>query len=43
VRFFLDVPDTSENRAFFLQTKERLKQRFAQTEIWITTFPVETL
>lgn len=43
VRFFLDVPDTVENRTFFLEVKERLKARFRQREIWITTFPIETL
>ena len=43
VRFFLDVPDTPENRAFFLQTKDRLKKRFEQVEIWITTFSIEVL
>ncbi len=43
VRIFADVPDTAENVAFFLQMKERLKQRFEQEEIWITTFRVEVI
>ena len=43
VRFFLDVPDTEENRAFFREAKERLKARFQQIEIWITTYAVERL
>jgi hypothetical protein len=43
VRMFLDVPDTAENRAYFQAAKERLKARFQQVEIWITTYPVETL
>jgi hypothetical protein len=43
VRIFADVGDSPENIAFFLQMKERLKQRFEQAEIWITTFPVEVL
>lgn len=43
VRLFADVPDTAEHRAFFLQAKETLKERFRQEEIWVTTFPVETL
>ena len=43
VRFFLDVPDTTENRAFFREAKERLKARFQQEEIWITTYPIEVL
>ena len=43
VRIFADVPDTAENLAFFLQAKERLKGRFEQEEIWITTFPIEVI
>ena len=43
VRFFLDVPDTPENLAYFRETKERLKERFQQEEIWITTHLVEVL
>jgi hypothetical protein len=43
VRIFADVRDSPENIAFFLQMKERLKQRFEQAEIWITTFPVEVI
>ena len=43
MRLFADVQDSAENRAFFLQMKHRLKQRFEQEEIWITTFPVEVL
>lgn len=43
VRIFADVPDTAENLAFFLQIKERLKKRFEQEEIWITTFPIEVI
>ena len=43
IRMFADVPDTAENLAFFLQAKTRLKERFEQEEIWITTFPVEVI
>lgn len=43
IRIFADVPDTAENLAFFLQTKERLKERFEQEEIWITTYLVEVI
>src|SRR5882724_3792779 len=42
-RMFVDVPDTSENLEFFGQYKERLKERFKQVEIWITTYPVEAV
>jgi hypothetical protein len=37
IRVFVDVPDTPENRAFFLSFKERLKSRFKQLDIWMTT------
>ena len=42
-RTFVDVPDTPENRQFFVQFKETLKQRFQQFDIWLTTFPVELI
>jgi hypothetical protein len=42
-RVFVDVPDTAENRRFFYDLKERLKQRFEQVDIWITMHPVERL
>ena len=37
VRVFVDVPGTPENRQFFIRFKERLKERFQQLEIWLTT------
>lgn len=43
VRVFLDVPDSAENRDFFDQLKERLKTRFQQIDIWITTYLIEVL
>lgn len=42
-RLFVDVPDTPENRQFFLEFKETLKARFRQRDIWMTTHPVEVL
>ena len=30
-------------RDFFVDFKERLKQRFAEWDIWITTYPVEVI
>ena len=42
-RVFVDVPDTPENRQFLVQFKERLKDRFQQQEIWLTTFPIELI
>jgi len=43
VRIFVDVPDTAENRQFFAEFKERLKARFQQIDIWMTTHLVEIL
>ena len=43
VRVFLDVPDTPENRQFFLDFKARLKIRFHQDDIWVTTHRLEIL
>jgi hypothetical protein len=42
-RIFVDVPDSRKNHQFFKEFKERLKSRFQQIEIWITTYPVEVL
>jgi hypothetical protein len=42
-RVFVDVPPTEENIRFFEELKERLKQRFAQFEIFITMHPVQRL
>jgi hypothetical protein len=43
VRVFIDVPDTEENRQFFMAFKETLKQRFQQIDIWMTIFPLEVI
>ena len=43
VRVFVDVADTAENRHFFVEFKERLKTRFEQLDIWLTTHPVEVI
>jgi len=43
VRVFVDIPDESENRAFFVQFKERIRLRFDQLDIWMTTFPIDVL
>lgn len=42
-RVFVDVPDTAENRRFFEEHKERLKTRFRQVDIWMTTYLIEVL
>lgn len=43
VRIFLDVPDTTENRQFFVRFKQQLKGRFQQLDIWLTTHPIEVI
>ena len=43
LRIFVDVPDEPEARQFFAEYKERLKARFQQLDIWMTTYPVEVL
>jgi hypothetical protein len=42
-RVFVDVPDTPENLKFFRDFKERLKGRFEQLEIWMTTHPIDLI
>jgi len=43
IRAFVDVPDVPENRQFFVEFKERLKARFQQLDIWMTTYLIEVL
>jgi hypothetical protein len=43
VRIFVDVLDLPETRQFFQDFKERMKARFQQLDIWMTTYPVEIL
>ncbi len=40
---FVDVPDLPESRQFFLEFKERLKTRFQQIDIWMTSYPIDVL
>jgi hypothetical protein len=43
VRVFVDVADCPENLLFFEAFKERLKGRFRQIDIWVTTYPIEVV
>ena len=43
VRLVVDVTDTPDIRDFFVQWKERLRERFSQSEIWITGIPVDII
>ena len=40
VRVFVDTP---ESRHYFAECKERLKARFEQLDIWMTTYLIEVL
>jgi hypothetical protein len=42
-RFFVDVPDLPEHRAFFKGFKQTLKQRFRQVDVWIISHPVDVI
>ena len=42
-RFFVDVPDLPEHRAFFKEFKQTLKERFKQVDVWITSHAVDVI
>jgi hypothetical protein len=42
-RVFVDVADLPESRQFFVDFKERLKARFQQLDIWMTSYPVDVI
>jgi hypothetical protein len=42
-RFWVDVPDQPLHREFFQEFKERLKTRFEQLEIWITSHELDRI
>jgi hypothetical protein len=42
-RLFVDVRDLEEHREFFHNFKERLKERFQQIDIWITSHPLDVI
>src|SRR5438067_735295 len=42
-RFFVDVPDIPQHLTFFKEFKARLKQRFDQLDIWITSHPLDVI
>jgi len=43
IRVFVDILDVPESREFFLEFKERVKARFKQIDIWLTTYPIDVL
>lgn len=43
IRVSVDAPDDADSRQFFTDFKDRLKSRFDQLDIWLTTYPIEVL
>jgi hypothetical protein len=43
MRVFADVPDKPENRQFFLEFKERMKSKFRQLDIYLTSYSIDVL
>ncbi len=43
IRVFVDLADEPESRTYFVECKERLKERFQQLDIWMTTYLIEVL
>jgi hypothetical protein len=43
IRVFVDVPETPETQQFFGEFKERLKTRFRQIDIWMTSHLIEVI
>lgn len=41
MRIFVDVEDTQENRDFFRQFRERVRVRFEQVAVWMTSHPID--
>ncbi len=41
MRIFADVEDTHQNRDFFHQFRERIRTRFQQVSIWMTSHPID--
>ena len=45
LRVYVDIPETDvpKTRRFFVRYKERLKRRFRQIDIWMTTYRVDVI
>lgn len=43
IRVFVDTDDATDGRQYFAEYKERLKARFRQLDIWMTTYLIEVL
>ena len=43
LRIRVDADDSQETRNFFIEFKEKMKNRFKQIDIWITAYEIETV
>ncbi|MDF0675298.1 MAG: hypothetical protein P0120_13305 [Nitrospira sp.] len=43
IRVYVDADDEPKNRQYFIECKERLKIRFQQIDIWMTTYLIEVI
>ena len=43
MRAYVDVEDTQEAAAFFASFKSRLKARFDQLDLWLTSYSIDVL
>ncbi|MCS6303798.1 MAG: hypothetical protein H8K07_09045 [Nitrospira sp.] len=43
IRVYVDADDEPKNRQYFVECKERLKIRFQQIDIWMTTYLIEVM
>jgi len=42
-RMFVDIDDRPEHREFFESFKEKLKARFGQLDVWITSHSIDVI
>ncbi|MBI4691051.1 MAG: hypothetical protein HY754_12430 [Nitrospirae bacterium] len=43
IRITIDVPESEKSDSFFRQSKETLKERFKQIDIWITSYEIDVI
>jgi len=43
IRIIIDVPESEDSETFFKHYKEILKERFNQTDIWITSYEIDVI
>ena len=43
IRVFVDTPDLPQSKEYFKAFKERMKIRFKQIDIWVTTYQIDVM